>query len=190
MWIVLGLGNPGREYAGTRHNLGFDVVDVLLERAGARASSAGSEFESAWVQRAGADALLVKPTTYVNRSGRVARQLAAHADFELGKLLVVVDDVALPFARLRLRPSGSAGGHNGLKSIVEALGETGFPRLRLGVGAAPEGVDLADWVLGAFTPEERRVVPEFVGRAADAVERVLAVGVEAALPGVNQGAGG
>jgi PTH1 family peptidyl-tRNA hydrolase len=185
VWIVLGLGNPGREYAGTRHNLGFDVVDDLARRHGARLGRGDGDFDCAVVQRPATDVLLVKPRTYVNRSGRAATQLAARPDFVLAQLLVVVDDVYLPFGRMRLRPGGSAGGHNGMTSILTALGDEGFPRLRLGVGEPPPDVDLADWVLGAFTADERAAVPVFVERAADAVLQVVDFGVLAALPGVN-----
>ncbi len=186
MWVVLGLGNPGREYADTRHNLGYRVVDALAARAQARVRRASGDFESVETVIAGKAALLVKPTAYVNRSGRAVRQIAARPDFDLGSMLVVVDDVDLPFARLRLRPNGSPGGHNGMKSIVEALdGQTAFPRLRLGVGAAPPGMALEDWVLGAFAGDERDAVPEFIGRAADAVECILELGVDAAIPAVN-----
>jgi PTH1 family peptidyl-tRNA hydrolase len=185
VWVVVGLGNPGSEYAATRHNLGFRVVDALLVRCGARARRGAGEFVAAEVRIAAASVLLVKPTTYVNRSGRVLLQLAARHPVDPARLLAVVDDVALPFGRLRLRPSGSAGGHNGLRSMIQALGADGFPRLRLGVGAAPPGVALEDWVLGPFASEEEREVPAFVDRAADAVLRIVESGVEAALPAVN-----
>jgi PTH1 family peptidyl-tRNA hydrolase len=111
--------------------------------------------------------------------------LATRPDFTIAKMLVVVDDVALPFGRIRLGPSGSAGGHNGLKSLVESLGDTSFPRLRLGVGAQPPGMDHADGVLAPFAPEEEADLPDFIDRAADAVTRILEIGVEAAVPGVN-----
>jgi PTH1 family peptidyl-tRNA hydrolase len=185
VWFVLGLGNPGREYAGTRHNLGFDVVDELARRHGARPSRGDGDFDCVVVQRPSTDIVLVKPRTYVNRSGRAATQLAARPDFVLARLLVVVDDVYLPFGRLRLRAGGTAGGHNGMTSILTALGAEAFPRLRLGVGEPPPDVDLADWVLAPFAADERAAVPGFVERAADAVLRVTDLGLEAALPGVN-----
>jgi len=185
VWIVVGLGNPGGEYEDTRHNLGWLVADELLQRAGARPKRGAGDFRSAEVRLAGVPALIVKPTTYVNRTGRALRQLAAVQPYDVAEILAVVDDVALPFGKLRLRPSGSAGGHNGLRSMIESLGTDAFPRLRLGVGAAPPGTLLEDWVLAPFPKEERREVPEFVARAADAVERVLEVGVERAVPLVN-----
>lgn len=186
MWVVLGLGNPGAEYAGTRHNLGFMVVDALAARAAVRLRRAEGDYDAAQATIAGSGVLLAKPRTYVNRSGRVVRQLAAWPEFSLAALLVVVDDVYLPFGRMRLRASGSAGGHNGMKSILDATGGvTEFPRLRLGVGSAPPGTPLADWVLGPFEGDEQEGLAAFVERAADAVVRVLTDGVERALPGIN-----
>jgi PTH1 family peptidyl-tRNA hydrolase len=186
VWVVVGLGNPGREYAATRHNLGFMVVDVLLRRAGARARRGSGDFEAGEVQIASQRVLLVKPTTYVNRTGRAIEQLAAWHPFALEDLLAIVDDVYLPFGRLRLRPDGSAGGHNGLKSMLQTLGGDAFPRLRLGVGQpAGETIALEDWVLGTFPKDERAQLPEFLDRAANAVERIVEVGVERALPAVN-----
>jgi PTH1 family peptidyl-tRNA hydrolase len=189
VWIVVGLGNPGREYEDTRHNLGYLVADELLRRGGARAKR-GGDFVAAEVTLAGEQALVVKPTTYVNRTGRALAQMAARRPLELPFLLAVVDDVALPFGRLRLRPIGSAGGHNGLRSMIEVLGSEAFPRLRLGVGAAPPGMPLEDWVLSPFSKEEARELPDLVARGADAVERVLELGVERAVPVVNAPGGG
>jgi PTH1 family peptidyl-tRNA hydrolase len=185
VWVVVGLGNPGREYADTRHNLGFRVVDELLRRAGTRARRGAGDYELASARLAGITVLLVKPTAYVNRSGRALDQLGGRYSFSRAEVLAIVDDVSLPFGKLRLRPSGSAGGHNGLRSLVESLGDGGFPRLRLGVGAAPPGADLADYVLAPFATDEQRALPEFVARAADAVERVLTAGVECAMTVVN-----
>jgi PTH1 family peptidyl-tRNA hydrolase len=183
--VVVGLGNPGARYTDTRHNLGFRVVDELLRRAGLRARRGAGDYEAAEVRLGDAPALLVKPTTYVNRSGRALEQLAAVQPFQPADLLVVVDDVYLPLGRLRLRPAGSAGGHNGMQSLLDTLGTPAFPRLRLGVGGPPPGVPLPDWVLGTFPAEEMERLPEFVGRAADAVLEVARLGVEAAMPAVN-----
>jgi len=185
VWVVVGLGNPGREYADTRHNLGFQVVDEVCRRAGIRpVRGPGDYFEATWRAPAG-PALLLKPTTYVNRSGRALRQLAGQQELDLDTLLVVLDDVYLPFGRLRLRPRGGAGGHNGMRSLLDALGSEEFPRLRLGVGLPEDDIPLPDWVLSTFSNEERAALPDFVGRAADAVERVLELGVDAAVPIVN-----
>jgi len=189
VWVVFGLGNPGREYADTRHNLGFRVVDELLRRAGARARRGAGDYDLASARLGGTPVLLVKPSTYVNRSGRAIQQLGGRYSFGPAELLVVVDDVALPFGKLRLRPGGSAGGHNGLRSLVETLGTGDFPRLRLGVGGAPPGADLADYVLAPFSDEEQQALPGLIAQAADAVQRVLALGVERAMSLVNTSAG-
>lgn len=189
MWCVVGLGNPGTRYERTRHNVGFMVVDALASRCGARLRPGPVPYLAATVRCAGSDVVLVKPTTYVNRSGYAVRQALARSGLGLDALLVVVDDVYLPFGRLRLRGAGSAGGHNGLHSIETVLGSTAYPRLRLGVGAAA-GVDLADWVLGPFTPAETEALPAFVERAASAVESIVELGVERAQPLVNAPAPG
>ncbi|HEX2186507.1 MAG TPA: aminoacyl-tRNA hydrolase, partial [Chloroflexota bacterium] len=147
--VVVGLGNPGREYALTRHNVGWWLLDALAEawgfgrfRADKNAAVASGRVEPHAVR-------LIKPLTYMNRSGSVLVPLKRMNALDLTRdLLVVVDDVALDPGRVRFRPSGSAGGHNGLKSIEQTLGTRDYPRLRIGVGAKPEGMDLADWVLG------------------------------------------
>jgi PTH1 family peptidyl-tRNA hydrolase len=184
VWIVVGLGNPGSEYEDTRHNLGWRVADELFRRAGKRPKRSG-EVLGAELELAGARVLVVKPTTYVNRTGRALQPFVARGVLDPAALLAIVDDVALPFARLRLRPSGSAGGHNGLRSMIASLGTDAFPRLRLGVGSAPPGVALEDWVLAPFDKAERPDVPDLVSRAADAVERIVELGVERAVPVVN-----
>lgn len=186
MWVVVGLGNPGREYAGTRHNIGFMVVDELARRAGVRLRAGRGDFEAAEARLAGNKLWLMQPTTYVNRTGRAITQFRTAVVFDPEELLAVVDDVALPFGRLRLRASGSAGGHNGLRSILEALGTPAFPRLRAGVGAPAGEVDLADHVLGRFTRAEREALPDLVGRCADAVEAIVEIGVERASTRVNE----
>lgn len=185
MLAVFGLGNPGAAYAATRHNVGFMVVDELLRRARARARRGSGDFDAAQVELAGIAVLLVKPMTYMNRCGRAARQLLDTQALAPADLLVVVDDVYLPFGRLRLRLAGSAGGHNGLSSLVESLSTSDFPRLRLGVGTPAGETPLTDHVLGGFSPEETSALPDFVSRAADAVERVAQLGVERAMPAVN-----
>jgi PTH1 family peptidyl-tRNA hydrolase len=186
VWQVLGLGNPGSEYADTRHNLGFRVVDALASRASVRLRRGDGDFDAATATIAATAVRLVKPRTYVNRSGGVVTTMAQRADFDLASMLVVLDDVYLPFGRLRLRPSGRAGGHNGMKSILDALGgATAFPRLRLGVGLPPADIPLEDWVLAEFEGEEKRAVPDLVARAADAVEQIVSQGIDRALPGIN-----
>ena len=185
MWVVVGLGNPGREYANTRHNIGFMVVDELARRAGVRLRRGRGDFDAAEARLGATKVWLLQPLTYVNRTGRALTQFGPATGLVPAELLAVVDDVALPFGRLRLRPGGSAGGHNGLKSMVEALGTQSFPRLRLGVGAPPGEVDLSDHVLGRFSSDERAELPDLVARGADAVILVLEQGTDAALSRVN-----
>jgi PTH1 family peptidyl-tRNA hydrolase len=167
MKLVVGLGNPGRKYDGTRHNVGFEVLDLLAGRHRLEWESAPAEALIAkW--RA-ASVLLAKPLTFMNLSGQAVGDLLRFFKVDLADLLVVVDDVNLEVGRLRARPNGSAGGHNGLKSIIGLLGSEEFARLRVGVGRGDARRDLADHVLARFDPNERDDVAEMVGRAADAV---------------------
>lgn len=184
MWVVVGLGNPGRRYAETRHNLGFMVVDALAARAAVRFVR-HERYHSAAAPCGGQSVLLAKPHTYVNRSGEAVRALLAQIEPAQAWLLVVADDIHLPFGRLRLRPSGSAGGHNGLRSIETALGSSAYARLRVGVGAPQQAAHWADHVLGAFDEAESAALPEVVARAANAVEQIVSQGVERARPQIN-----
>lgn len=180
MKLVVGLGNPGPKYRDTRHNIGFMVADELVRRFGGEFSLAPSQVPDALVaKRYGEVPLLVaKPLTYMNRSGEAVSALARYYGVAHGGLLVVVDEAALPFGRLRARARGSAGGHNGLKSIIDRLGTTEFARLRLGVGRGDGRKDLAGHVLATFEAGERPVLDEFVTRAADAAEMFAADGIE------------
>ncbi len=175
MKLVVGLGNPGRKYDGTRHNAGFDVVDALARRHRLDWESAPAEAVIAkWRARS---ALLAKPLTFMNLSGQAVGDLLRFYKIDFADCLVVVDDVNLDVGRLRARPDGSAGGHNGLKSIIDLVGTEGFARLRVGVGRGEARRDLADHVLAKFDPEERTIVAETVDRAADAVELFIAEGM-------------
>ncbi len=175
MKLIVGLGNPGRAYAGTRHNVGFDVVDLLAERHRLAWESAPAEAVLAkWRE---ASALVVKPLTFMNLSGQAVGDLLRFYKIDLADLFVVVDDVNLELGRLRARPGGSAGGHNGLKSLIGLLGTEEFARLRVGVGRGDARRDLADHVLTKFDPQERADVVEAVGRAADAAELFVAEGI-------------
>ena len=175
MKLVVGLGNPGRQYAGTRHNVGFDVIDALAERH--RLDWASAPANAVIAKWRAASVLLAKPLTFMNLSGHAVGELLRFYKIDPVDLLVVVDDVNLEVGRLRARPSGSAGGHNGLKSLVGAFGTEEFARLRVGVGRGDARRDLADHVLAKFDPEERTIVAEAVGRAADAVELFVAEGI-------------
>src|SRR5215467_5919737 len=169
MRLIVGLGNPGREYRDTRHNVGFMVVDEIAKRHNLSFAMAPSQVPETFVaKKFGPEPVLVaKPLTFMNRSGDAVAALARYYDVAAGDLLVVVDEVALPFGRLRARARGSAGGHNGLKSTIERLGTTDFARLRLGVGRGDTRRGLADHVLSKFEPGERAELDPFIARAAD-----------------------
>jgi peptidyl-tRNA hydrolase, PTH1 family len=175
MKLVVGLGNPGRPYAGTRHNVGFEVLHLLAERHRLDWESAPADALIAKWRLA--SVLLAKPLTFMNLSGPAIADLLRFYKIDLPDLFVVMDDVNLELGRLRARPTGSAGGHNGLKSIIAAFGTEDFARLRIGVGRGDARRDLADHVLAKFDPEERTIVAETVGRSADAVELFVAEGI-------------
>ena len=190
MRLIVGLGNPGREYRDTRHNVGFMVVDEIAKRHDLAMAMAPSQVPDAIVaKKFGAEPLLIaKPLTFMNRSGEAVAALTRYYGIELDDLLVVVDEVALPFGRLRARARGSAGGHNGLKSCIERLGTTEFPRLRLGVGRGDARRDLADHVLSKFEPDEQAGLGEFIARAADAAEMFAVEGIATVMNTYNPGA--
>jgi PTH1 family peptidyl-tRNA hydrolase len=179
--LIVGLGNPGREYAETRHNAGFMVLDRLAAGAGAR-----FRMEKKWQAEVAVlgDVWLCKPQTYMNLSGESASAIGHFYKIEPAQVLVVLDDLALPLGRLRLRESGSAGGQKGLASILQHLGTQAIPRLRVGIGAA-EG-DASSHVLGRFSPEERPVLDGAVARAAEAIEFAQSHGFAAAMNKYNQ----
>ena len=172
MRLIVGLGNPGKEYRETRHNVGFMVADELARRHQLTWAMAPAQVPETFVaKRFGEPAwMLAKPLTYMNRSGEAVAALARYYDIAPTDLLVVVDEADLPFTRLRARARGSAGGHNGLKSVIAGLGSTDFPRLRLGVGRGGGRRELADHVLAKFEKGEQADLETFIARAADAAE--------------------
>lgn len=190
--LVVGLGNPGREYAGTRHNVGYRVVEKLASDGGARwQRSEKFEAEIAEAHLAGRKIVLAKPVTFMNLSGRACAALLHWHKFAPEQMLVVTDDADLDVGRLRLRLKGSSGGHNGLKSITQMAGSEQFPRLRVGIGrpvrrseGAPDNA-LVDFVLSRFRKEELAAVDETVARAAEAVARAIERGMEAAMNEFN-----
>ena len=192
MKLIVGLGNPGREYRETRHNVGFMVVEEIARRYALAWAQAPSQVPDAFVaKRYGPDPmLLAKPLTFMNLSGDAVAALARYYDVPVAELLVVVDEAALPFGRLRARARGSAGGHNGLKSVIERLGTTEFPRLRLGVGRGDGRRDLADHVLSKFERSERAELESFIIRAADAAEMFAAEGILKVMNAYNPDAAG
>jgi peptidyl-tRNA hydrolase, PTH1 family len=175
--LLAGLGNPGSEYNTTRHNVGFMVLDRLAQQEGL-AFAAASKWDCLWTRWN--EIILVKPTTYMNRSGDSVASVLRYFRIEPTELLVIVDDVALPLGRLRLRSSGSDGGHNGLGSIIAHLGVE-VPRLRVGVGAAEDSADLVNHVLGPFSKAELAVISRSVERATEAIHKVVDAGLETAM---------
>ena len=174
--LIVGLGNPGRQYSGTRHNAGFRVVDEMARRA-----AVAFGFEPRWdseVAQCGGR-MLMKPQTFMNLSGEAVQNYARYHRIDHSEILVVLDDAAIPLGELRLRPSGSAGGHNGLESVLIHMGTESVPRLRFGIGSASGA--LVDHVLGGFEPDELPKVEASVSRAADAAEYASAHGLEAAM---------
>ena len=187
MVLIVGLGNPGREYRDTRHNVGFMVVDELARRQALSFGAAPSQVPDTLVVKAFGppQVLLAKPLTYMNRSGDAVAALVRYYGIDPAGILVVVDEVALPFGKIRARARGSAGGHNGLKSIVERLGTTEFPRLRLGVGRGDVRRNLSDHVLAGFEADERAGLEEFITRAADAAQMFAVEGIGAVMNRYN-----
>ena len=167
--LVVGLGNPGERYVGTRHNLGFDVVDLVARQLRANIQPAREKYQWAVAEFDSGTVTLARPTTFVNRSGEAVRLLLADFGIELPQLLVVVDDFNLPLSSIRIRMAGSDGGHNGLASIGEALETTEFARIRLGTGPLADNVDAAEFVLSKIEPHEQEKIQEMVAKAAEAV---------------------
>ena len=190
MKLIVGLGNPGREYRDTRHNVGFMVVDEIARRHGIDWTSGPSQIaETLIAKRFGDEPVMVaKPLTYMNNSGDAVAGLVRYFEVNHDDLFVVVDEAALPFGRLRARARGSAGGHNGLKSIIERLGTTEFSRLRLGVGRGDGRRDLADHVLARFERGEQADLGTLITRAADAAEMFAAEGISKVMNAFNPGA--
>lgn len=185
-WLIVGLGNPGEKYENTRHNVGFQVVDELAERQNAPVQKLKFKALTNLLTISGEKVLVMKPVTYMNLSGEAVRPAADFYKIPPERILVISDDTALDPGKLRIRIKGSAGGHNGLKSIIQHLGTDQFPRVRVGVGQKPHpDYDLADWVLGKFQGADKKVMDEAVKRAADAVECILKEGADRAMNRFN-----
>ena len=210
-WIVAGLGNPGQAYANTRHNMGFLTVDLLAEREKVKLNRV--KFKAAYqiFPFAGAKCLVMKPQTYMNLSGEAVGEAARFYHIEPSHILVIYDDISLPVGKLRVRPSGSAGGHNGIKNLIAHLGTQDFPRIKIGVGApgnsgnapgsggasgdsgstpgrggnAPEHGDLINWVTGEPSMADRKILFDTFGRAIDAAECVIRYGCQKAMNDFN-----
>jgi peptidyl-tRNA hydrolase, PTH1 family len=186
MWLIVGLGNPGPKYEWTRHNCGFMVIDELARRAGKEVKAPECQALTARATIGLEEVLLVKPQTFMNLSGvAVAALVNKYEARERSPILVISDDLALPFGKIRIRARGSAGGQKGLKSIIEKLGGQDFPRLRLGIAPDHPVNDAADFVLSEFPKKDRDALARMLARAADAVEAVLTIGVAKAMSKYN-----
>ena len=186
MFIIVGLGNPGREYQNTRHNIGFDVIDQLAreEQISVLEKKHKAIIGKGYV--AGQKCILAKPVTFMNLSGESVRELVDYYKVDAeAELIVLSDDISLDVGHIRVRKKGSAGGHNGLKSIIRELGTENFMRVKMGVGEKPKGWDLVDHVLGHFPEEERKLMDQACARAAEAVRMMLAGDVDAAMNRFN-----
>ena len=173
-WLIVGLGNPGKEYERSRHNCGFRAVDILADKLGCKIDRA--KFQGLYGQATyrGKKLMLLKPMTYMNLSGRSVLQLSAYFSIPPQRIIVLFDDISLEPGRLRIRADGSAGGHNGIKSIIQELGSQTFPRVKIGVGAKPHpDYDLADWVLSNFSAQEEKALTVSLPNAADAALAII-----------------
>ncbi len=198
MKLIVGLGNPGREYVGTRHNIGWEVLDLLALRLGmcygedgfnrlAREKFNGLTLDGTVTLPSGSSEklLLLKPLTYMNLSGQSVQQAMAFYQLDAGDIMVVLDDIALPCGRIRVRPNGSDGGHNGLRDIQRALGTDKYPRLRLGIDPPPQFVPQRDYVLGRFSEQQRLSLKPAIDRAASAIKCWIESGIESAMNRFN-----
>jgi len=177
-WLIVGLGNPGREYERTRHNAGFRALDVLADKLGCKIDK--GKFQGIYGQASygGKKLMLLKPLTYMNLSGRSVLQLSAYFNIPPQRIIVLFDDISLEPGRLRVRADGSAGGHNGIKSIIQEVGSQAFPRVKIGVGSKPNPeFDLADWVLSTFSAQEEKALSVALSNAADAALSIIDRGV-------------
>ena len=185
MKLIVGLGNPGSKYGGTRHNLGFEVVDEVARRRGLTFESSPADAVMARERGPDAQLMLAKPMTFMNRSGEAVGVLSRYFRVETGDILIVVDDANLPLGRLRARPNGSDGGHNGLRSVILALATREFPRMRMGVGRGETQRDLAGHVLARFADDEIATIDEMTMRAADAAELFVESGIATVMNRFN-----
>ena len=185
-WLVVGLGNPGSQYENTRHSAGFAVIDALADRGDFPVQRLKFHALTNTATVGGQGVLVMKPVTYMNLSGQAVGEAARFYKISPDHVLVISDDVDLPLGKLRIRKGGSAGGHNGLKSIIQHLGTDQFPRLKVGVGGKPHpDYDMADWVLGKLQGEDKRIMDDAAVRAAQAVECLLSQGIDRAMNQFN-----
>ena len=185
-WMIVGLGNPGKDYEKTRHNVGFRSTDLLAGLLKTKVDRLKFKALTRMVNYNGMKVLLVQPQTYMNLSGAAVSALATYYKVKPERILVIFDDISLPVGRIRIRKDGSAGGHNGIKSIIQSLGTDQFPRVKVGVGAKPHpDYDLADWVLSKFSAQEEKALAPALENAANAALMVLDQGTEKAASAYN-----
>ena len=185
-WLIVGLGNPGREYEKTRHNCGFRAADLLAQQLGCKIDRLKFQGLYGQTEYGGRKLFLLKPQTYMNLSGRSVLQLSAFFHIPPQRIIVMFDDISLEPGRLRVRPDGSAGGHNGIKSIIQELGSSDFPRVKIGVGAKPHpDYDLADWVLSTFSDQEEKALAVALDNAVKAALTIVDSGVSEAANRYN-----
>lgn len=184
MYIIAGLGNPGKEYSGTRHNVGYDAIDCLVEKYNEKLNKL--KFNSVYceIKINGEKVMLVKPVTYMNRSGIAISEIINYFKVPVENLVVIYDDIDIPVGTLRIRPHGSAGTHNGMKSIISSLGDDKFPRIRIGIDRNPN-MDLADYVLQRFSVDERFKIDTIVKSASEAAEEIIKSNLESAMQKYN-----
>lgn len=185
MYCIVGLGNPGLKYENTRHNAGFLTIDYLANKFGIDVKK--SEFKSLYGQGviSGQKVMLVKPQTYMNNSGEAVREIKNFYKFDIDKLIVIYDDIDIEFGTIRIRKKGSAGTHNGMKSIIYQIQDDKFPRIKIAVGKKPEYMDLANFVLSGFTEKEAEVIREEIKLAADSIETMIETGIDMSMNKFN-----
>lgn len=185
MYIIAGLGNPTKEYEKTRHNAGFEVIDVLADQMGVSVSERKHKALCGKGVLEGQKVILAKPQTFMNLSGESIRAMMDYYKVDADEVIIIYDDISLEPGQLRIRAKGSAGGHNGIKSIIAHMGTQEFPRIKVGVGEKPKQMDLADYVLGRFSVEEQKIMNEAFQDAAKAAAMMISEGVEPAMNHFN-----
>jgi PTH1 family peptidyl-tRNA hydrolase len=186
LWVIVGLGNPGKKYASSRHNVGFVFIQSLVDKHNAKLKKRKYSAKAAQVELTNGPALLVKPWTYMNRSGVVVNEIIKGAGVNLDRLLVIYDDLDIPLGEIRIRKAGGPGTHKGMASIVQEIDATAFPRIRVGIGPLPPGVDATDFVLGDFREDERKILEDCLKTAERAVDLMMRNGVDEAMNRFNR----